>query len=257
MKRLLIIVILTLLWHSAYAYDIETIAPSGQTLYYNITENGVIVTYPEPYWYGFTKPEGYLQIPNTITYNGQDYLVIGIDESSFMNCESLTSVSLPTSITYIGSCAFWFCTSLTDINIPNAVREIGMAAFSDCYSLHTITIPNSVIRIGNGAFWGIDTVYYSGIASGSPWDATTVIGSFTGYSENGFIFSDSTKTILCKYNGNASIVNIPNTVTTILDKAFLDCNTITNINIPNSVTEIGGWAFQDCTNLRSIVYQIR
>ena len=46
---------------------------------------------------------------------------------------------------------------------------------------------------------------------------------------------------------------IPNSVTTIDDYAFYDCDGLTSIVIPNSVTEIGFGAFESCTGLTSIV----
>ena len=45
---------------------------------------------------------------------------------------------------------------------------------------------------------------------------------------------------------------IPNSVTSIGDRAFLGCSGLTSITIPNSVTSIGDWAFADCNGLTSI-----
>ena len=44
------------------------------------------------------------------------------------------------------------CTSLTSVTIPNSVTSIGDYAFDDCTSLTSVTIPNSVTSIGSGAF---------------------------------------------------------------------------------------------------------
>ena len=48
--------------------------------------------------------------------------------------------------------AFLECSSLTNITIPGSVIEISEGAFSKCSSLTNITIPNSVTSIGKDAF---------------------------------------------------------------------------------------------------------
>ena len=50
-------------------------------------------------------------------------------------------------------CAFCDCTSLTSVTIPDSVTSIGYGAFCDCTSLTSVTIPNSVTSIGNYAFY--------------------------------------------------------------------------------------------------------
>jgi hypothetical protein len=56
------------------------------------------------------------------------------------------------------------------------------------------------------------------------------------------------------YNNRNKIprVNIKNGVTTIGERAFFDCSSLTSITIPNSVTNIGNVAFFDCSSLTSI-----
>ena len=75
-----------------------------------------------------------------------------IGESSFYDCEKLTSITLPNSVTSIGYCAFCYCEKLTSITLPNSVTTIGYAAFCGCTSLTNITLPNSVTNIGDEAF---------------------------------------------------------------------------------------------------------
>ena len=54
------------------------------------------------------------------------------------------------------------------------------------------------------------------------------------------------------YCSGLTSITIPNGVTSIGHAAFIDCSSLNSITIPNSVTSIGGWAFYDCTELISI-----
>lgn len=74
--------------------------------------------------------------------------VISIGESSFENCKSLTSINIPNNITSIAVNVFYGCESLTNIIIPNGVTIIGSQAFRDCKKLKSIRIPSSVTTFG-------------------------------------------------------------------------------------------------------------
>ena len=118
---------------------------------------------------------GDLVIPDTIGGKPVNY----IGRYAFSNCTSLTSITIPDSVTSIGnyafsgcsnlksitfgknskltsigSSAFDDCTSLTSITIPEGVTSIEIATFYDCRSLTSITIPDSVTSIGGSAFKG-------------------------------------------------------------------------------------------------------
>ena len=90
-----------------------------------------------------------ITIPNSVT---------SIGDGAFWGCESLTSVTIPNSVTSIGTQAFEYCSSLTSVTIGNSVTSIGERAFYLCYALTSVTIPNSVTSIGEGAFGGCDAL---------------------------------------------------------------------------------------------------
>lgn len=84
-------------------------------------------------------------IPNSVTI---------IDEAAFNGCESLISVTIPNGVITIGGYAFGNCSSLTSVTIPNTVTTIDEAAFRFCSSLTSITIPDSVATIYQLVFNG-------------------------------------------------------------------------------------------------------
>ena len=116
-------------------------------------------------------------IPSTVTYNGVTYSVTSIGMGAFINCTSLTSVTIPNSITHIGWAAFWgtgiyntesnweegvlyidncLIETKNDISSRYVVKEetrlIADLAFNWCSSLTSVTIPNNVTNIGGGIF---------------------------------------------------------------------------------------------------------
>lgn len=70
----------------------------------------------------------------------------------FYGCSGLTSVTIGSGVTSIGSSAFYGCSGLTSITIPESVTSIGELAFSGCSGLTSVTIGSGVTSIGKWAF---------------------------------------------------------------------------------------------------------
>ena len=90
--------------------------------------------------YDKTGFNGEAKIVSSITYKGNHYEVLSINNNVFKNCEKLTSLTLPNSVTSIGSSAFEGCTSLTSLTIPANVTSSGKNAFGECSGLTSIAV---------------------------------------------------------------------------------------------------------------------
>ena len=251
LKRLFTLVfVLGLGMATAWAYSFSAVAPSGQTLYYTITDaNNHYVQVVAPGgnsssgWNDYTKPTGDLTLPSVVNTNDIDYSVTSINEYAFYGCSGLTSVTIGNSVTSIGWGAFYNCSGLTSVTIGNSVTSIGNSAFCNCSGL------TSVYYTGDIAQWCGISFYYG---------SNPLKYSHSLYINNELVtalFIPNSVTMIGSYafqGCSLTSVEIPNSVTSIGDYAFNGCSELTSVEIPNSVTTIGDYAFNGCSELTSV-----
>jgi hypothetical protein len=166
---------------------------------------------------GYSGPGGPLTITNEV--NGLP--VVNIGDYAFEDCASLTTVTIPNTVTSIGYRAFFRCAGLTRVSIPNSVTNVGDYAFLGCTSLTNATIGNSVPIIGDHTFF-----------------SCLSLTSFTIGNSVTSIGNDAFSTCL-----SLTSVIVPNSVTNMADYAFASCgNSLTGIyfqaNAPTAVSNV-------------------
>ncbi len=210
--------------------------------------------------------QGDLVIPDTIT---------NIDYSSFGYTNNLKSISIPENAA-LDLKVFYNLTGLEALNIkdpknftcvdgvvyskdsetllfcprgkkgsltiPANVTGIGEDALSDCAKLTDITISDSFTAFSD--LHGCD-----GLTS-----VTVPASHKTCASVDGIVYSKDADELVFYPNAKQGEFQIPDSVTTICQKAFYGCHGLTGINIPVGVTLIESFAFGSCHALTDVYY---
>jgi hypothetical protein len=196
----------------------------------------------------YAGPGGAVVIPTNI--NDLTVTVIGPDV--FFSGASITSVSLPESITSIGNFAFANCTGLSAVAFPTNVTNIGMGAF-EVSGLTSVNIPSAVKVIGAAAFTICDDLTNVVIGDGVTSIAAGLFENCTNL--NSVVISGQVTIIgdnAFSQCSNLSTVTIPKGLNTIEDYAFRQCASLTNVTFSNGVSSIGNLAFEDCSRLTTL-----
>lgn len=181
------------------------------------------------------------------TFN-EDLLEIseGVFESS-----KIREAVLPPNLVIIGDSAFHDCEYLTEINIPDTVTTIEDYAISFCPELKgKLVISDNVTNLGVAVFSGTN---YTSLSYNSP--SLLGYGAF-GYSKISTIeFGDKVKCIPSQMFANCNdlkSVVLPDTVTRIGEKAFAYCQNLESVTLSDSITDIGEYAFEGCKKLTEL-----
>lgn len=180
--------------------------------------------------------------------------VTSLGDGAFYRCTGLSSVAIPDTVTRIGETgpwtmgAFYGCTSLTNVTIGSGVTTLGSASFYGCTRLTSVVIPDSVSRIGHSTFSGCTNLTNATIGNG----LTTIAGRFWECHHAGCTLEGTGM-----FEGCTALrsVSIGNSVASIEEFAFGDCTTLTSITIPPRITRIGDYAFSGCASLGPVYFQ--
>ena len=167
---------------------------------------------------------------NTITSVTFPPTLTSIGNYTFFSCNNLRRVNTGGHIKFIYEDAFFYCSSLEEFDFNEGIREIGRSAFGGCSSLKEVKLPDSLETMDNRAF-----------------DVCTSLTALT--------FGSGLKVIpFSCFNNNNKLpeLTIPDNITDIDNDAFWNCSGLTSVTIGNGVTYIGADAFRQCFNLSQV-----
>ena len=155
---------------------------------------------------------------------------------AFQDCMALTTVNMPAEGgVHFGRSCFARDKNLATIDLSKTDREIENETFYGCSSLIRADLANVEV-VGNYAFADCSALFEILL----PKVISIGEGAFARYDENG-----SAPTV--------TAINLPNTLVTIGDGAFIGCEGLRTVTIPASVNSLGDFTFAYCINLEEVI----
>lgn len=212
----------------------------GNTLYYLVDGSGNAAVVPPMYpyfdyqddetWTGYDKPKGDVVIPDYVPYCESNYPVKRVLYCAFFRCYDITSVKLPSTLTFIDKHSFLFCDSMTSISVPEGVTDIGYGAFDKCESMTSVKLPSTLKSLGDWCFYLCSNLSEIILPEG-----------LESIGENCFTEMSALKSI-----------NLPESLKSMGIGIFDACPGLTEVTIPSSIKELPDWTFSNCTGLTKV-----
>ena len=248
-------------------------APGPEALEYEISSDG---SYYSVTGIGTCKSANVV-IP--ATYRGVP--VKAIAKEAFKDCSSITSITIPESVTKIGADAF-AGTKLTQIEKgvayvanwavdcnPEATKAtvkdgtvgIAQGAFADCAALTSVSLPDSLKNINEEAFTGCTELLKkeNGVVYIDKWVITATATRIDAEDPNNRETQVALRADTVGFAAGAfkeaeptTPIILPNGIKVINDWAFYSAKKVPGVVLSNSVERIGFHAFYDCTGLRTL-----
>ena len=177
-----------------------------------------------------------------------------IGHTAFFNCTSLESITIPSTVTEIGSNAFNSCINLREVIVNDGLTKVGHGVFSNCTSLKSITLPSTITEIDTCAFKKCsnlrEVTFNDGLQKIGGWafykctslESITLPPTLTAEISND-AFGDCRNLKELILNDGLQKIGI---------SAFYNCTSLKRVILPPTLVEIGMNAFHSCSNLREV-----
>ena len=178
---------------------------------------------------------------------------VTIGKGFFQDCDQMTEVTIPETVTSLGDHVFHGCSSLTELHLPEGLTSMGDYVLCGCSRLTELHLPEGVDRIGRFGLAGLHGLTELILPPG-----IRAVGEYA------FNATDNVREILlpdsCGSIGSYCFLSctalenayIPDGIEIIQDNTFRDCPNIKEIRLPKTVNRIFYSAFALCTNLQDV-----
>ena len=195
----------------------------------NITEIG-------SYCFANSKLETII-IPETVTSIGQ---------SAFYECDNLTSVTIPATVTNWDQLFRW--SALPSITIPNTVTSLN-GTFTSCTKLQSVTFEEG------SALTTFDYQTFRGCSALKSITIPAGITELPGYSTGSATYDYDKYGVFMHCSALEEVIfEEGSQLTKIGDYVFYGCKSLQSIDIPNGVETISKWSFRDCAALKTVKF---
>lgn len=252
----------------------ETVEIDGLFYELNTTDRTATLTYQTTTTDNYASIQANLVVPSAVTYNGVSFSVTGIADKAFANCTKLESISIPATVTtigttiwtqqpYGGTLPFHNCSSLKSVRFEDGDTPIYLGVYSNTYYSYSY---NSDYQKGLFSFCPLEEVYigrnieYKSGSTSSPQDRYPIAYGYSAFYNQPKLTKvtiGETVTEIPAYlfynNASITLMTLPK-VERIGKAAFRGCSKLTTLNLGNTLTTVGDEAFYGCSNVTKLTF---
>lgn len=284
------LVLLSLVVGVTLSVEAESVEIDG--LYYelNTSTHTATLTYQTTATSNYATLPANLIVPSTVIYDEIPFSVTAIADRAFANCTTLESISIPATVTSIGTTRknysssatdlpFFNCTSLKTVRLEDGGYPISLgASYSETTSgyrkglffyapLEEVYLGRNITysKVSNGYDFEEKQSYYGYSAFyNQPKLAKITIGQTVTEIPDHLFYGNASITLMALPNveliGKAAFrecsklttLDLGNTLTSVGDEAFYNCPSLTKLTLPNTTQYIGANAFYNCSSVTEV-----
>ena len=166
-------------------------------------------------------------------------------KAMFKDCVALASIKIPATIKNIPVDAFLNCKSLAKVDL-GSVETIGKYAFANCEKLIVIELPATLTELDPMSFYGCKALEAVNVKDGNAKFKSAEGVVITADENNEF------NTLALYPAGKQGGYAVAEDIKFIADRAFYDCDNLTEVTFSDSIERIGTESFFDCDALLTI-----